>query len=175
MYIVIGLNGMEYGPIDMQTLQTWAAQGRVQPGSLIRDVRTGQQFHASQIPAPQNVFNSSYGVQMTVGQSLLPYAPTLPTTRGKTIQVAPGTHSVVAAVLLAVFIGCIPGLGQMYNKQVGKGVVIFLLEMVLGVTTLIIWPLLLLFGPIHLIIILDAGIVASRLDRGEAISPWQCF
>lgn len=83
------------------------------------------------------------------------------------IQKYPGTHSPVAAVLLGILL---TGGGQMFNGQVVKGLVWLLGSFVLclctcGLSTFLTWPLA----------AIEAGIVAGRLNRGEAVRTWQSF
>jgi hypothetical protein len=49
-YFVIDPSGKPYGPADVPTLQQWASEGRIQPGSTLRDVATGQSMPASSLP-----------------------------------------------------------------------------------------------------------------------------
>lgn len=72
-YYVIGPDGSKYGPVDIATLQTWKAEGRVLPTTQIEDAQ-GQRFSATVIPglfdgpsgpppnmAPPNMGAPSYG------------------------------------------------------------------------------------------------------------------
>ena len=95
-----------------------------------------------------------------------PYA--YPTTTPGCIQKAPGSHSPVIAVLLSVF--CCSVAGQFYNGQFLKGIIMLVAAVGLavvtgGLTALLTWPLF----------AVDAGMVASRLNRGEPVSEWQFF
>ena len=78
------------------------------------------------------------------------------------------------------------GLGQVYNRQTGKGVV-FLLVWWVGIPllTLGIFARILPRGGILLGMaigalwwlagVTDAVLVARRLNRGEPVAPWSCF
>lgn len=80
----------------------------------------------------------------------------------------PGTHSTVIAALLSAFV-CI-GAGQFYNRQPAKGAVVMTASIFLALCT---WGLsLFLTFPAQLI---DAVMVAARLERGEVVGPWQFF
>ncbi|HHX39821.1 MAG TPA: hypothetical protein GX715_07640 [Armatimonadetes bacterium] len=61
-------------------------------------------------------------------------------------------------------------LGQVYNKQLLKAIVLFVAVTVLGFAT---------NGAIvlaaYILLPLDAYFVAARLNRGEAVSQWQWF
>lgn len=95
-----------------------------------------------------------------------PYQPPYPY-RPDVIQMPPGTHSVAAAVILALLFN---GAGQMINRQVAKGVVLLLSAIVLGVVTLgVAWLV------ITVLALVDAVCVANRLNRGEPVGPWQWF
>jgi TM2 domain-containing membrane protein YozV len=155
LYSVIGSDGSKYGPIDSQTLQTWASQRRINPSSVIEIHDTGQQVPASQLSFLQPIFFVPPQIQNAVYQ------------QPGVIQVPAGTHSVGTAVLLALLI---TGLGQIYNKQGMKGLVILLISVVLAVFTCGLSILL-----THPFAVIDAVMIAGRLNRGEAISEWQCF
>jgi len=91
-----------------------------------------------------------------------------PTPAGDVIQLPPGAHSQVIAVLLAVF--CCAFGGQLYNRQYLKAVVMALIAMVCGVVTggasaLITYP----------VFVADAVLIAGRLHRGEPVRQWQFF
>lgn len=84
------------------------------------------------------------------------------------IQVAPGTHSVAAAVLLSFL--CLVCAGQFYNRQYGKGLALLVGSIVCAVCTvgfscLLSWP----------IALIDAGMVAQKLNRGQAVREWEWF
>jgi hypothetical protein len=49
-YFVIDPAGKPYGPADLVMLQQWANEGRIQPGSTLRDAATGQSMPASSLP-----------------------------------------------------------------------------------------------------------------------------
>lgn len=167
MYMILAHDGVEYGPVDYQTLRTWATQGRVFPNTPVRDLDSGLQCSAAQMPSLQGVFNLPQ-VQTVVHYQPVQSYYVSPVPRRGIIQKAPGTHSVAGAILLSVF--CFLGFGQIYNGQAIKGVVILLSAMVLAVITmgfsiLVTYPLA----------AIDAGLIAARLNRGEAITEWQWF
>jgi TM2 domain-containing membrane protein YozV len=157
MYLVHGSDGRTYGPVDSVTLQTWVTLGRVNRQTLITNEETRDQLTASDLPFLQASFTSpSYS---------LPTGP-VPLYPGL-IQVPAGTHSVGTAVLLALLI---TGLGQMYNKQAMKGLVILFVSVILAVCTCGVSILL-----THPFAFIDAILIAQRLNRGEAVRDWQCF
>ena len=85
------------------------------------------------------------------------------------IQCYPGTHSVTAAVLLALFFG--GWAGMIVNRQIAKGLLFGLLGgMAVSVLTcgwgLIIW---------YPLTVIDAIVIACRLNRGEPVREWQFF
>jgi TM2 domain-containing membrane protein YozV len=67
MYTVIGMDGREYGPVDMATLLQWVNEKRVLPGTMVRDVTTGQVRAAGQMPALQAAFSGPPMIQPTIG------------------------------------------------------------------------------------------------------------
>jgi len=65
---------------------------------------------------------------------------------------------------------CVTGLGQVYNGQHGKALLIFLVHLLVAIATQGYgWPLTLL------VTAADAGVVAWRLQRGEYVGRWQWF
>ena len=62
-YHVLGGDGRQYGPIDIQTLRRWADEGRVKPETQVRDDATG-------------LVSSAYDILQTGG---LPQSSGLPT------------------------------------------------------------------------------------------------
>lgn len=91
-----------------------------------------------------------------------------PPARPDFIQLPPGAHSIVPALLLAALIG--GWAGALHNRQYLKGVVLLLVT--IGVTLSIgvsAWVCVWIVG------ILDSLFVAQRLHRGEAVGQWQFF
>jgi TM2 domain-containing membrane protein YozV len=156
MYTVVGADGLEYGPVSRETLQGWVAQGRVTPTTVIKAVEAPDGLPADHIPSLQTLFRAPPM-----------YVPAIPVAIPGAIQVPAGTHSVGTAVLLALLI---TGLGQIYNKQGMKGLIILLVSVVLAVFTCGFSIIL-----THPFAIIDAVLIAQRLNRGEAIRDWQCF
>ena len=155
MYTIIGFDGQQYGPVDWRTLQSWIAQGRVTATTLIKSPEAPDGLPANQVPSLQSFFHNP------------PMYPQAIPNAASVIQIPAGSHSVATAVILALLI---TGLGQMYNKQAMKGLVILLISVLLaaftcGVSIVITHPFALI----------DAILIAQRLNRGEAIRDWQCF
>jgi TM2 domain-containing membrane protein YozV len=167
MYTILGYDGIEYGPVDLKTLLTWATERRVFPNTPVKDLESGLQCNAAQLPSLQTAFNRPPMQPVVYHAPVQIYYPNQVPARGL-IQTPPGTHSVAIAILLSLF--CFLGFGQIYNRQAIKGVVILLSAMVLavftmGVSILVTYPLA----------AIDAGLIAARLNRGEAITEWQWF
>lgn len=49
-YVLIGNNGDEYGPVELETLVAWANEGRVGPRSTVRITPAGESVLAHTIP-----------------------------------------------------------------------------------------------------------------------------
>lgn len=125
----------------------------------------GQKLKASEATCPR----CASKLQETATSSASPtQAPIYVPTQERIIQMQPGTHSVAVAVLFSLF--CFLGLGQGYNKQTGKAMVIALASIFLGICTIglavfIIWP----------VALIDAAMIAKRLNRGEAVGENKWF
>lgn len=187
MYKVKDSSGVEYGPIDLATLELWAVQNRINAHSIIYDELLGESKLAKTIPELQAIFNT----------------PTVISQQTNKIPI--GAQSPVIAVILSILL-C--GLGQVYNRQIMKGILCFLSGVILccggnaismgllmssassgynaglngtpnvgtttaaGIIPLISW---LIFSAIYVANIIDAGMIAARLQRGETVSDWQVF
>ena len=85
-------------------------------------------------------------------------------------------HNVAIATVISL---ALPGAGQFYNGQGGKGALILVASTSLvgaalwnpGLTCPVAAPLLLLY----IIAIVDAGVTAGRRIHGESVRPWQWF
>ena len=86
-----------------------------------------------------------------------------------TIQVPAGTHPVVVVVILSLLFG--GWAGMLVNRQIVKGLVYGLLVhgvlglVTCGLTYIISYP----------ITVVDAILVAVKLNRGEPVKEWQFF
>lgn len=85
------------------------------------------------------------------------------------IQVPAGSHSVVLVAVLSILFG--GWVGMLINRQVVKGLVYGLL--ISGLLTLVTCGLAAII--VYPLTIVDAIMVANRLNRGEAVKEWQFF
>ena len=49
-YVLVGKDGNEYGPVELDTLVSWASEGRVMPRSTVRITPGGESVLAHTIP-----------------------------------------------------------------------------------------------------------------------------
>ncbi len=49
-YLVVGPDGQEYGPANLDTLKQWVTENRLGPQSMLKDFQTGQMVAASAVP-----------------------------------------------------------------------------------------------------------------------------
>ncbi len=49
-YFVISPTGQKYGPADVQTLNSWAQEGRIVSTTMLEDASTGEVIPATQVP-----------------------------------------------------------------------------------------------------------------------------
>lgn len=124
-------------------------------------------FRCGNYFAPQQPYNS----YVAPGNSPYPRQAQYvqqPMTPGM-IWMPPGTHNVTTVVLLSIFIG--GWVGMIVNKQVTKGLIIGLLVPVVlavctsGISFLVTYPLTLI----------DAILIANKLNRGQAVGEWEYF
>jgi TM2 domain-containing membrane protein YozV/predicted RNA-binding Zn-ribbon protein involved in translation (DUF1610 family) len=67
---------------------------------------------------------------------------------------------------IAVILSVIPGLGQIYNGQIGKGILFFIVAFILLFTSWLIVPGILL-AILWIVNIVDAYVTAEKINRGE--------
>ncbi|HEX6718805.1 MAG TPA: hypothetical protein VF088_16990 [Pyrinomonadaceae bacterium] len=147
MYMAVGSDGMQYGPVDAHTLQSWASTGRISANTQITNMETGERTTAAQLPFLQSTVTAAPAAQP-------PYIAIANQLPGM-IQVPAGTHSVGTTVILALLI---TGLGQVYNKQAMKGLLILVASVILAAFTC--GASILLTHPFAFI---DALMIAQRL------------
>ncbi len=94
------------------------------------------------------------------------------------VHIAHEHHVISTAISMSLFL---PGAGQLYNGQTIKGILLIVLFFA-GLYAITFQPnhvTALLAGPGEAILwvaaILDAGLIARRLRRGQAVSAWKCF
>jgi TM2 domain-containing membrane protein YozV len=58
VYKIIGPDGQEYGPVELEVISQWIREGRVQPNNSVIDPIYGTARPAIQIPELESVFNS---------------------------------------------------------------------------------------------------------------------
>lgn len=83
------------------------------------------------------------------------------------IQLAPGTHSAASALVLSLLV---IGVGQMYNRQVVKGVVFLLLAL-----ASVPFTFFLLWLPIAILSSIDAYSIGKKLQQGRRVGQWESF
>lgn len=72
---------------------------------------------------------------------------------------------------LAALLSClVPGLGQLYNGQTTKGIVIILANIALGVITGGVSAVAIL-----IVAIIDALKIAEKINRGATVGEWEFF
>ncbi|MCG9894706.1 MAG: TM2 domain-containing protein [Fimbriimonadaceae bacterium] len=141
MYRIIGEDGQEYGPADLQTIEQWIAEGRLNEGTSVIDPIYGTPRPAMQIPELQQAF------QQRLQASYRPQNP--PPTPGQMMAPpgqlqAPGHHyprygqapekSMLAGLLLWLFLGW-AGAHRFYYGDVTGGVIMLILALVIGPMT----------------------------------------
>lgn len=50
-YFVLWPDGQRFGPADVPTLQRWAVENRIGPGTLLEEAGTGRHIRATDLPA----------------------------------------------------------------------------------------------------------------------------
>ena len=92
---------------------------------------------------------------------------------GKLPAVAPAAQDVTMAAQLSVIL---PGAGQIYNEQLGKGAVILLAFLaLLGLTVVIKWFAIVSLLLVWLMAIVDAAVIAGKIAEGQKVRKWHWF
>ncbi len=81
MYSIIGADGNQYGPVEIQILVQWAREGRVVSDTTVMDHSTGRRFLACDLPELAALFspaNAAQGYSPGVGQAPPTQAPGYP-------------------------------------------------------------------------------------------------
>lgn len=88
--------------------------------------------------------------------------------------VEPAPHDVSSAALASLFV---VGAGQGYNRQAGKGALLFVVSVLLYGLAFHLWSaaFLVLGFLVWLAAIADAAVVAGRLIDQEQVRPWEWF
>ncbi len=107
-----------------------------------------------------------------------PYSHGNQTPAPNSITKAPGSHSPVIAVLLSV-ICCSAGFAQMYNGQIGKGIVMFCISIAIYLPMLsspnAVVACTVVDSLLGLTLIFDSVAIANKLNRGEPVGQWEWF
>lgn len=86
-------------------------------------------------------------------------------------QPQPGQPYEQKSAALAMILSClIPGLGQIYNGQIAKGVVIILANILLAFVTFGFSGIIIL-----IVAIIDAGNIAGKINSGRKVDDWEFF
>lgn len=123
MYMVVGADGLEYGPVDLQTLQAWVQQGRIGQQTVLKEMPSLYPTAAGNVPGLAHMFRPQQQFNMPVQQggignfptpgapqvSLTPndpvrYGGTLPPGMNMAPITAPYKSRLLAAIL-ALFLG----------------------------------------------------------------------
>jgi hypothetical protein len=130
----------------------------------------GHQYRTQFVPPP---------IQQTQSIQAQP-SFNLPQQRPGFVQVPAGSHSAVAAMLLSLFI---PGGGQFYNQQKTKAIIVFLSAP--GLFFFSLWLVFFTHGAsfflwffipvVWCLQVIDATLIAGRLNRGETVGDFQVF
>ena len=165
MYSVVGSDGQVYGPVDMQTLGQWIAEGRVTPTTNLIDPLDGRVIPAGQAPALMGNFpNLPYASPPKSG-SAMPVNAFSAYPRGDMMAYPGPPKSRLAAALLAFFLGWI-GLHRFYLGYTGMGVGMIAL-FILGPCSC--WSTWLVLGVWQLVDTILAATGSLREANGRAL------
>lgn len=169
MYKVQDVRGTWSPPQEVGHLYDLARRGFLKPDNLLHDLQDGRVFPAHEHAALRVIFEQKGYLKPPTAAPDAPHVPKShqpvhPVGNKKAhIQQQPGTHN---PALAAVFSFIIPGLGQGYNRQWGKAVLHFVATGIIivfgGWLGLLPW----------LVSVLDAGVIATRINRGESVGLW---
>ncbi|MGA2867048.1 MAG: DUF4190 domain-containing protein [Verrucomicrobiota bacterium] len=105
MYKIVGADGKVYGPVDLEQLRQWAAQGRVNPQTRVQAEGAAEWQAAAEIPEVQAALAAAgFGAPPSVPQPSSPPAPATGQASGLAIT------SFVLGLLSLLCLGLLTGL-----------------------------------------------------------------
>ena len=133
MYSVIGVDGQVYGPVDMETLRLWIAEGRVTRDSNMIDPLDGRVMRAGDITLLDDLFPAQAVAappqfqQAPMNANLMrdPYTPSMYARPGSFPTNTP-PKNMALAIVLAFFLGAF-GIHRFYLGHTGTGVAMALI------------------------------------------------
>lgn len=146
MYTVIGSDGQVYGPVDVDTIKKWIADGRVIAATNLVDAFAGRTLRASDVPELVGMFNTAPPLANQAPPRAIdvPGASVFSGPEGRAaIQVnniiqgpsamVGGTSSRtrVAYILLGFFLGAL-GIHNFYAGYTGRGAAQLLITLLTG-------------------------------------------
>lgn len=103
----------------------------------------------------------------------------LPRVAPPPVSVIAEHHDIQLAALVAL---TLPGAGQLYNGQTGKGLIVMVLSLIglalfatrlhYALSDARVWGMCLMLWMLEIV---DAGVIAARLVRRERVQRWQWF
>jgi TM2 domain-containing membrane protein YozV len=127
MYSVIGPEGQTYGPVELETLKMWCAQGRINSDTFVIDPIDGSTRRASDLPEVAQYIQppalrvptySAFG-NPNLSHSMATQYPRL------ALAGAPPKSKLIA-ILLALFLGAL-GIHRFYMGHIGTGIAMLLI------------------------------------------------
>ena len=74
-YYVLAVDGKTYGPVDLDGLRQWVREGRIVAGTRLREVTTGREMLASDLPELQSVLGAGNPHPAAAGHHDVPRCP----------------------------------------------------------------------------------------------------
>ncbi len=150
-------NGQTSGPYPEEHIHQWVRSGQVARGDLVR-----------------RETESSWTIVGTISefQADLPPDAGLPSSSA-TGPVSQAQHQVWLAVLLSFLW---PGIGQIYNKQQIKGILMVCANLMLLVITYVSCGIgVIIWLPFWVVAWVDAMLIANKLEAGRQVGEWEFF
>src|SRR5438105_4766602 len=114
MYKIIGGDGKTYGPIDLEQLKQWAADGRVNPQTGVQEGGAAEWKTAAQIPELAALWQGGATQQGSVPPPIPPVGPGGP-------RSGLAVTSLVLGVLSVVCFGILAGIPAIICGHVARG------------------------------------------------------
>ncbi len=131
MYSVVGNDGQVYGPVDIDVLMQWCAEGRIVAHTSLIDAINGQVIQAKDVyELAEKYFNSpppatAYGAPPLQPQTPPPFQPYQGYGNNMPVGYSEPRQKVVAGVL-GILLGCF-GVHRFYLGYSGVGVAMLLI------------------------------------------------
>lgn len=163
-YRVVDANDRPGALIDERQLYDYVRDGTVQPDTIIIDETANTKMIAGRHPRLIPIFRQS-GIAIASPPQPVQQRPAPRPGTGDILR-TPGDHAPWLALVLCIFLW---GAGQMYNRQVLKGIAVTLLLIALVKISILLQIL------VWVCVCVDAYTIGRKINEGREVGYWETF